>query len=148
MANEVVVGTIKLSKTLQILKARLNKFRGGHLSFSLEVDEEEVEIGEVIRAHATVRAPEGVDRTLTCIRISLHGEVQVDGRWKDYDERAETAQDVALPSGHEYVVPIVIKIPNNAVLSEDGGHWRLRAQAVVDRTIDPRDEAPVTVVGA
>lgn len=142
------VGSIKLSQTLQFLKVRLNRFAGGDLSFSLDIDDEEVKSGEVIRARATVGAPEGVERKLTCIRLSLRGQIQDDGRWKEYDERAETAKNVPLPAGHEYVVPIVIKIPHNAVLSEDGAQWCLRAQAVVDRTIDPRDEAPVTVIGA
>ncbi len=142
------MGKIKLSETLQFLTARLNRITGGELDFSVMIDDEEVAIGDVIRARAIVRAPEGQDRTLTCVKISLRGQVQSDGAWQEYDERAEAAQDVPLPGGHEYVIPIVIKIPHHAVLSEDGGNWRLRAQAVVDRTLDPRDEARVTVVDA
>ena len=142
------MGKIGLSDTLQFLTARLNRITGGELEFSLDVDDEEVPAGDVIRARATVRAPEGTDRTLTCVRISLRGQIQRDGAWEEYDEQAETAQGVPLPGGHEYIIPIVIKMPHQAVLSEDGGNWRLRAQAVVDRTIDPRDEVAVTVVDA
>lgn len=140
------MGKIKLSDTLQFLTARLNKFTGGELDFSLVVDDPEVETGEVIRARAVVRAPEQSDRTLTCVRIRLRGQVQREGAWEEYSESAETAHDVPLPGGHEYVIPIVIKIPLQAVLSEDGGNWRLRAQAVVDGSFDPRDEVVVTVV--
>lgn len=142
------MGTIRLSGTLQFLKARLNKIAKANLDFRLELDEGEVEVGGVIRARAIVHAPEGTDRTLTCVRIDLRGQVQRQGRWEEFEQQAETAQGIALPGGHEYVIPIVIKIPNEAVLSEDGGNWRLRAQAVVDRTIDPRDEVVVVVIDA
>ena len=142
------MGKIKLSKTLQFLKARLNKIAGAELDFELLLEDETAETGGVVRARAVVRAPEGRDRTLTCVTIGLYGQIQTEDRWEDYAQRAEAAHDVPLPGGHEYVIPIVIKIPNNAVLSEDGANWRLRAQAVVDRTIDPRDEVQVTVIGA
>lgn len=137
---------IKFSKTLKFLTAHLNKITGGDLEFRLETDDDEVQAGEVIRARAIVRAPEGKDRTLTRVSINLRGQVQRDGQWQDYGEDANAAEDVPLPAGHEYVIPIVIKIPREAVLSEDGANWRLRAQAVVDRTIDPRDEVGVTVI--
>lgn len=142
------MGKIKLSKTLQFLKGRLNKIAGSELEFSLVLDDGQADAGGVVRARAIVRAPEGGQRSLTCVTIGLHGQIQVGDRWEDYAQRAEAAHDVPLPGGHEYVIPIVIKIPHNAVLSEDGANWRLVAQAVVDRTIDPRAEAPVTVVGA
>lgn len=141
------MGKIKLSDTLRFLSARLNRFAGADLELVLETDEASVVAGEVFRATATVRAPEGVDRTLTCITFSLEGQVQREGKWQSYLQRAETAQDVPLPGGNEYVIPIVVKIPAEAVYSEDGANWRLRAQAVVDRTIDPRDELMVNVVG-
>ncbi len=140
------MGTIKLSDALQFLTGHLNKMTGGELEFCLEVDEEDVVAGDVVRAQATVTAPEGRDRTLTCVDMSLRGDVQRDGQWHDYECEAQAASDVPLPGGHEYVIPIVVKIPAEAVLTEDGGNWRLRAQAVVDRTIDPRDEVVVTVV--
>ncbi len=141
------MGKIKLSNTLRFMTAKLNRITGGDMDLVLTSKDESVMAGEVIRASATVSAPEGDDRTLTCVTISLTGEVQRGGRWEKYTQRAETAQEVMLPAGHEYVIPIVIKIPREAVLTEDGGNWRLRAQAVVDTTIDPRDELVVTVVG-
>ena len=141
------MGKIKFSKTLQFLTANLNKIAGGDMRFSLESDDEEVQAGEVFRARAIVCAPEDKDRTLTRITINIRGQIQRDGQWQDYSEDANAAEDVPLPAGHEYVIPIVIKIPHEAVLSEDGANWRLRAQAVVDKTIDPRDEVVVTVVG-
>lgn len=140
------MGKIKLSETLRFLSASLNKIRGGDFGFELLLDDSEVKAGEVIRARAIVRAPEESDRTLTCVTISLRGNIQRDGKWQDYAQRAEAAHNIPLPGGHEYIIPIVIKIPNEAVLTEDGGKWRLRAQAVVDQRFDPRDEAIVTVV--
>ena len=140
------MGKIKLSETLRFLSAHLNRFTGGNLELVITVDDEEVQAGEVLRANAALRAPEGKDVILGCITISLRGQVQRDGKWQVYDQRAEAAHNVPLPGGHEYVLPIVIKIPAEAVLSEDGGDWRLRCQAVVDRSIDPRDEAIVNVV--
>ena len=140
------MGTIKLSETLQFLTAHLNKITGKELDFSLAVDEPEVAAGDVVRGSATIAAPEGKDRTVTRVTMELRGDIQRDGEWHEYEEVADAAEDVPLPGGHEYVIPIVIKIPHEAVLSEDGGNWRLRALAVVDRTIDPRDEVALTVV--
>lgn len=140
------MGKIKLSDTLRFLSAGLNRFTGGNLELEMVVDEPSVQAGEVLRAQAVLRAPEGKNVTLSCITISLRGQVQRDGKWGAYDQRAESAHDVLLPGGHEYVLPIVIKIPTEAVLSEDGGDWRLRCQAVVDGIIDPRDETLVNVV--
>lgn len=140
------MGKIGLSETLQFLTAKLNKITGGELDFRLDADDPKVAAGDVVRAQATVRAPEGKDRTITRVDIELTGQIQSDGEWEDYEAEAEAAHDVPLPGGHEYVIPIVIKIPGQAVFSEDGGNWRLRAQAVVDRTITPRDEVEVEVV--
>lgn len=139
---------IKMSKTLRFLTARLNKITGSALEFRIVVDDDEVVAGEVIRARAILSAPEGKTHMLGGVTIDLRGQVQRDGRWQEYAQRAESAHDVSLPGGHEYVIPIVIKIPREAVLTEDGGNWRLRAQALVDKTIDPRDESIVKVVGA
>ena len=137
---------IKLSDTLRFLSARLNTFTGGNLELKIEVDEEEVSAGEVLRARVTVSAPEGKNYTLSCVTISLRGQVQRANKWESYAQRAEAAHEIPLPGGHEYVIPVVIKIPQEAVLSEDGGNWRLRCQALVDRSIDPRDEVAVNVV--
>ncbi len=141
------MGKIKLSNTLQALTGRFNRIRGSELEFSLQVDDDEVPAGEVLRAQAVLSSPEEKVRTLSCVRIELRGQVQSEGRWEEYVEQAETARDIPLPEGSQYVIPIVVKIPTHAVYSADGAHWRLRAQAVVDRTIDPRDEIAFTVVG-
>lgn len=141
------MGKIKLSDTLRFVTARLNKIAGSELELRLEIDDAEVIAGQVIRARAMVRAPEGTEHQLTYVLINLRGMVQREGRWQEYVQRAETAHNIPLPGGHEYVIPIVIKIPGQAVLTEDGGNWRLRAQAVVDNTIDPRAECVVNVVG-
>lgn len=144
--DEEVVGKIKLSDTLQALTGRFNRIRGSELDFSLEIDDEKVAAGAVLRARAVLSSPEDKERTLSCVRIELRGQVQQDGKWEEYSEQAETARDIPLPEGSQYVIPIVVKIPTHAVFSDDGAHWRLRAQAVVDRTIDPRDELGITVV--
>lgn len=146
MFFEANVAKIKLSDTLRFLSAQLNTFRGGSLELEILVDDDQVVAGEVLRARAALRAPEGKNCMLNRVTISLRGEVQRGGKWESYAQRAEAAHDVPLPGGHEYVIPIVIKIPTEAVLSEDGGNWRLRCQALVDGEIDPRDEATVNVV--
>ncbi len=144
--GEDVVGKIKLSDTLQALTGRFNRIRGSELNFSLDVDDQEVAAGAVLRAQALLSSPEGKKRTLSCVRIELEGQIQSDGKWEDYSQRATTAEDIPLPGGSQYVIPIVVKLPAHAVLSGDGAHWRLRAQAVVDRTIDPRAEIKICVV--
>lgn len=146
-SGEDVVSKIKLSDTLQALTGRFNRIRGSELKFELQVDDEEVAAGAVLRAQAMLSSPEGKKRTLSCVRIELSGQIQAEGKWEEYSERAETAHHIPLPGGSQYVIPIVVKIPHRAVFSDDGAHWRLRAQAVVDRTLDPRDEIGITVVG-
>lgn len=140
------MGKIKLSDTLQFLTAKLNKITGSEFDFSLELDDPQVATGDVVRARAVLRAPEGKDRTITRVRMQLAGQVQSEGQWEEYEQTADAVNDVPLPGGHEYVIPIVIKIPHQAVFSEDGGNWRLRAEAVVDRSVTPRDEVVVEVV--
>ena len=140
------MGKIKLSDTLQFLTAKLNKIAGGELEFGLQIDEPTVAAGDVVRAKAVLSGPADRDRTITRVELVLHGEIQEDGQWEDYEQGAEAARDVPLPGGHEYVIPIVLKIPHQAVLTEDGGNWRLRAVAVVDRTLDSHDEIAVEVV--
>ncbi|TXD38823.1 hypothetical protein FRC98_00010 [Lujinxingia vulgaris] len=146
-AQEIDVAKIKLSETLRFLGTRLNKITGSDLEFLLEVEEAQVRPGEAIHAEARVRSPESGERELTHITISLRGQVQREGKWLDYDQRAEVAHNTHLPGGHEFVVPIEVLIPEDAVLSEDGATWSLRAQAVVDRSVDPRAEASFEVVG-
>ncbi|WP_158542282.1 sporulation protein [Lujinxingia litoralis] len=138
---------IKLSETLRFLGTRLNKITGSDLEFLLEVEEAQVRPGAVIHAQARVRSPESGERELTHVAISLRGQVQREGKWQDYDQRAEVAHNTALPGGHEFVIPIEVQIPEDAVLSEDGATWSLRAQAVVDRSVDPRAEALFEVIG-
>lgn len=145
--DEEVVSKIKLSDALKALTGQFNAITGTELEFELVIDDDEVAAGSVLRARAVVSSPEDTERTLSCVRIELHGQVQSDGQWDEYTERAETAHDIPLPAESAYVIPIVIKIPAHAVFSRHGAHWRLRAQAVVDRTIDPRDEISITVVG-
>lgn len=138
---------IKLSETLRFLGTRLNKITGSDLEFLLQVEESQVRPGQTIHAEARVRSPESGERELTHITISLRGQVQREGKWQDYDQRAEVAHNTHLPGGHEFVVPIEVLIPLDAVLSEDGANWSLRAQAVVDRSVDPRAESTFNVIG-
>ena len=136
---------IKLSETLRFLTARLNAVTGGDVELRLEIDEEEVPAGEAIHARARVRSPQA-DHRLDYLRITMKGQVQREGRWREYVQSAEVAHETDLPADHEYVVPIVIVIPADAVLTEDGGIWSLRAQAFIDRKLDPRAEAAFAVI--
>lgn len=136
----------KLSDTMQFLSGKLNAVTGGEVELSLELDKTKIKAGEEIRAHARVRSPEK-SRTIDYLLISLQGTVQREGKWKDYVQSAEVAQDTALPANHEFVVPIVILIPADAVLSEDGATWSVYARAFLDKKVDPRAERAFEVVG-
>lgn len=134
----------KLSDTMQFLSGRFNAIVGGEVTLTLEADSQDVKAGEELRAFAKLRSPEK-DRQIDYLLISLKGQVQRDGKWRDFAQSAEVAQATTLPADHEFVVPIVILIPSDAVLTEDGGSWSLSARAFVDKTIDPRAELAIKV---
>lgn len=138
---------IKLSDTMRFLTARLNAIAGGDVELALELEQERVEAGQELKIWARIRSPQR-DHLMDYLRIALRGTIQRDGQWRDYVKNAEVAHGTALPAGHEYVVPIVVVVPMDAVLTEDGGQWSLRAQAVLDRTIDPRAEVQIHVTPA
>jgi hypothetical protein len=135
----------KLSDTMQFFTGKLNAITGGEVDLLVEVDDEKVKAGEELRARAVVRSPEK-NRKIDYLLISLKGQVQRDGKWQDYVQSAEVAQDNALPADHEFVVPIVIRVPRDAVLTEDGGSWSIFARAYIDKTLDPRAESAFTVL--
>ena len=135
----------KLSDTMQFLTGKLNAITGGDVLLTLELESSNVKAGEELRATARLRSPEK-SRNIDYILINLDGQVQRDGKWKDFVQSAEVAQDTKLPADHEFIIPIVIVIPADAVLSEDGGHWSLQARAFIDRTLDPRGEQSFTVI--
>lgn len=56
------------------------------------------------------------------------------------------AQDVQVDANHELIIPVVILIPEDAVLTEDGAKWTLSARVVLDGAVDPRDEIAFGVV--
>ena len=135
----------KLSETVRFLSRQLNAITGGgEVEISLEVDVEAVAPGQDLRAHARLRSPERA-RTIDYIVIGMRGTVQRDGEWCDYTESAEIGQGAELPADHELVVPIVLHIPEDAVLSEDGARWLLESRAALDRLVDPRDQLEFTV---
>lgn len=136
----------KLSDTMQFLSGRFNAIVGGDVTLTLEADSNEVKAGQELRAYAKLRSPEK-DRQIEYLLISLRGQVQREGKWRDFAQSAEVAQATTLPADHEFVVPIVVLIPADAVLSEDGGSWSLAARAFVDKTIDPRAEITIVVKG-
>lgn len=136
----------KLSDTMQFFTGKLNAITGGEVLLTLELDVEHVSAGREVKATMRLRSP-GKARNIDYVLISLTGQVQREGKWKDYVQSAEVAQNTKLPEDTEFVVPIVILIPADAVLSEDGGNWSLQARAFIDRTLDPRAEAAFTVAG-
>lgn len=135
----------KLSDTMQFLTGKLNAITGGEVELSVEVETATVAAGEELRARIRVRSPDK-RRMIDYMQISLKGTVQRDGKWKDWVQSAEVAHDTALPQDHEFVVPVVVLIPPDSVLSEDGAHWSVFARAYLDQTIDPRAECGFKVV--
>jgi hypothetical protein len=75
----------------------------------------------------------------------MRGSVQREGKWVDYTEGAEVAQGTKLMADHELVIPLLLFIPEDAVLTEDGASWVVESRAVLDRLLDPRAAAPFTV---
>lgn len=135
---------IKLSETLKFLTGRLNTITGGELSLQLALGKGQVKPGEELDARATLVCPEKM-RRVDFVSISLEGQVQRDGKWQDFVKTAEVAQDIDLPANYEFVIPIVLHIPEDAVFTHEGGLWRLKARAVVSAAVDPRAEAAFEV---
>lgn len=135
----------RLSDTMKFLTGKLNAITGGETEIRVELDTSSVPAGDELRARVSVRAPGG-ERNIDYIQISLSGQVQRDGKWQDWVQSAEVAHDTKLPLDHEFVVPVVILVPQDAVLTEDGGMWLLYARAYLDRQVDPRAEASFEVV--
>ena len=130
---------IKLSETLKFLTGRFNTITGGDLELSLEVDHGYVKAGEQLSAQAKLRSPDR-SRGLNYVMISVTGQVQRDGEWQDFVQTAEVAQEVRLPEDYEYVIPIVVHIPEDAVYTQDGAHWKVSAKASVEKAVDPKAE--------
>lgn len=134
----------KLSNTMQFLTGKINAITGGEVEIGVELDTESVGPGTELRGKVRVRSP-GKARTIDYVQISLKGTVQRDGKWQDWVQSAEVAHDTELPEDHEFVVPVVVRIPADAVLSEDGARWSLFARAFLDKKFDPRAERGFTV---
>jgi hypothetical protein len=138
---------IELSETLRILTSKLQGITGGEVELNLEIDTPELTPGSDLEARALVRCPsEG--RTLEYLRLDVEGVVQVEDGWRDYRQVVETAQKTEMPADHEFVVPMLVQIPENAVLTEDGANWVIEARAALDRTLDTRARAEFDVVEA
>ena len=136
----------KLSDTMRFLTGKVNAITGGEVALTVALTDRMVKAGEELRAEVRVRSPQK-ERVLDYIQISIKGQVQRDGKWQDWVQTAEVAQDTALPADHEFIVPVVVVIPVDAVLSEDNGSWSVFARAYLDKKVDPRAEAGFTVVG-
>lgn len=130
---------IKLSETLKFLTGRLNTITGGELGLDLNLGKQAIKAGDELEAWATLHCPKKA-REINYVAISLEGQVQRDGQWQEFVKTAEVAQDIKLPADYEFVIPIVLHIPEDAVYTQEGGHWKLKARAAVDKTIDPRAE--------
>ena len=137
----------KLSNTMQFLTGKLQAITGGEVDLRVEIENDVVAAGKELRAKVRVRSPEA-RRNIDYIQISLKGQVQRAGKWQDWVQSAEVAHDTALPEDHEFIVPVVVLVPIDAVLSEDGGHWSLFARAFLDKTVDPRADCPFRVTAS
>lgn len=138
----------KLSDTVKFLTRKLNAVVGvKDTSVTIEIEQPEVQPGAEVSASVRVVCGGEVSRTLDALVITMRGKVQRDNAWRDYTEAVEVGQGHVLEPGHELVVPLVVYVPEDAVLSEDGGQWGFEARAVLDRAIDPRAEASFEVAG-
>ena len=138
----------KLSDTVKFLTRKLNAVVGvKDTSVSIEIEQGVVPPGGEVSAIVRVTCGGEASRTLDALVITMRGKVQRDGAWRDYTEAVEVGQGHALEPGHELVVPLLVYIPEDAVLSEDGAQWRFEARAVLDRAIDPRAEEGFEVAG-
>lgn len=135
---------IKLSEKLKFLTGRFDRITGGELSLDLNVDRGWVKAGQQLSAQARLRSPEE-PRELEYVVISVEGQVQRGGEWRDFVQTAEVAQGVSLPADYEYVIPIVVHIPADAVFTQDGGRWRVSARAAIDKAIDARAKSEFEV---
>lgn len=140
------MGKIKLSHTLKFFSDQLNKIAGSEFELEITLHDDNVPAGQPLHAEARLIASNNRHRTLDYLEIRVAGQIQQDGRWQTYTQSARIAHETPLPPDKIIIVPIVINIPQNAVLSEDGANWTLRIQAIIDRTIDPRIEAPFQVL--
>ena len=129
----------QLSETIKFLSSKLNQIAGGELELTIELAQQRVSPGDHLDARVRLRSPHQ-SHTIEYIVIAMRGQIQRDDQWRDYTESAEIAQQAQVIEGHEIVVPVVLFIPEDAVLSEDGADWVLSAKAVLDRRIDPRNE--------
>ena len=139
------MGKFKLSDTMRFLTGKLNAVTGGEVSLTLHMDDAPVCAGSELRAEVHVRSPEKA-RTIDYVQISIKGQVQREGKWQNWVKSAEVAQDTQLPADHEFIVPVVVKIPPDAVLTEDNGQWSVYARAYLDKKFDPRAESPFRVI--
>lgn len=135
----------KLSETVRFLSRKLNAITGGgEVSLTLDMEAEQIEPGSELTAHARLRSPEQA-RQLDHLVLGMRGTIQRDGQWRDYIESAEVAQRTELPADHELIIPIMLYIPEDAVLTEDGAHWHLEARAALDGSIDARAQLAFTI---
>ncbi len=141
------VGKFKLSDTLGFLASRFSAITGGEVELSILLQDEQVEAGDVLQATIALRSP-GKARAIDYLAITLEGQVQREDRWRDYTEGAEVAQDTIIAADHELLIPLLLHLPEDAVLSEDGATWTLRARAVIEQRLDPRAEAALEVVAS
>ena len=86
----------KLSETMKFLTGKLNAITGGEVSLTVHIPDEPVSSGGELRGEVRVRSPQK-RRNIDYVQISIKGQVQRDGKWKDWVQSAEVAQDTALP---------------------------------------------------
>ncbi len=145
----MALGKFKLSETLRFLSHRINAIaRRPNVSLDVEPDGGPSHPGGDVSARVVLRSDDEA-HTIDYIALTMRGTVQRDGAWRDYTEGAEVAQGMSVPASHEVVLPVIIYIPEDAVLSADGGSWVLEARAIVDGAVDPRAQLDfeVTLAG-
>lgn len=137
----------KLSDTVKFLTRKINEVVGsGEVHVAVDVTSPTVAPGGEVQAEIRLVSAQKSHEISTLV-IAMQGKVQRGQKWQDYTETVEVAQGYKLEAGHELIIPLVIYIPEDAVLSEDGAQWGFEARAVLDRAIDPRAEASFEVAG-
>ncbi len=132
-------GKFKISDTLRFLSRTLNAISPqGSVKVNLELPHDSVQAGAELCATVRLTNDER-EAEIDYLVLSMSGQVQREGKWRAYSDSAEIAQGTPMPAHHELVIPVVLHIPEDAVLSEDGASWSIETRVVINRSLDPRD---------
>ncbi|MBA2660986.1 MAG: hypothetical protein H0U74_01730 [Bradymonadaceae bacterium] len=138
-----MVAKIKLSESMRFLPTSeepWNEQAGGEARLWVEIDDKQEGVpGEYLRAQVHLGLAEAGVHRIDYVAIALDGVIgDVSGDLGDpgeqrthYVHAVEIAHDKRMAGQTRLTLPIFVCIPENAVSSAQGAHWRLEARAVV-----------------